>query len=733
MSIVRDGMILGRIGVGQDEWLVSDEGCPSEEQQDTSSIDSSVIDCEEDELIDNLWCDADFDMVDDGYSGQDGVLRGSIRRMRKSRFDRYSACTGIYSSDGMYMMESSRGVAVYPGRNGRAQCIAMPQCKMMNSTVLDGEHVRQTVYVGEALMGLSGTNGCLGASGLKSGGDRWLAAMGFGASGTHVPFDLWCIVGVVFGKALRVWRGVAKMDMSRMPTWMYVEIPEVFETLNPGCQWADLSVNSRTEWMHSIGDAFSKLRGIGMAWDLPDGNGGRNAFWTRSILESTWVRRRVDAADEASCRLEWGDVYEPCGFKVRLRGNMVFDFCWRRGLNSPSVVQIRRYEHDVRKVLGTRGWTRCFHMIWLSWLVQYRNYWKRRNGGYATCELEWSQREMLRAFSGGVFEVRHLSTDEMVRMLTYHTQRYVFEHSERRPAHIDEVFVLRRCVVGWSLPKSLAGESVLVKNDAGMNMSLEDSGVASVPAEVRFAESRMREINEANAEHVVTLDGRRLDTSESVIYREEKVNGSMEIVSDRNGRCYSMRGGVQCLGKAERGNVLIDGGRVREVDYSGLHPNMLYALNGIQFNGDIYDVGRWYLKWGMDREEARRAVKMMMMRMINARSNAIAMYSFKKGWNEEKGLDGKAYIPWMYELRDAILRRHVAIAHEFCSGKGVYLMNIDGKLIREVCHRLARERICALAVHDSVIVGSRYAEKAAGIMRDEYSKMFNGMGIKVKF
>ena len=117
-----------------------------------------------------------------------------------------------------------------------------------------------------------------------------------------------------------------------------------------------------------------------------------------------------------------------------------------------------------------------------------------------------------------------------------------------------------------------------------------------------------------------------------------------------------MKGGVQCLGKVERGNILIDGGRAKEVDYSGLHPNMLYALNGMQYNGDIYDVGKWYLKWNMDKEEARRAVKMMMMRMINARSNAIAMYSFKKGWNEEKGLDGKAYIPWMHELRVRLAR-----------------------------------------------------------------------------
>lgn len=706
------------------------------DDRNDESLDDDVVEMPEveddDREFDNLGCDADFEAVEEGYHGQDGFMRGVIRRMCKGRYDRYSRCTGIYTADGRYQMESARGVVAYLGHNGRAQCLAIPQCKMMNSTVIDGVNVRQKVYVGEVDSMVPGSNGTYGASGMGGrNGVQWLGMRGFHVNGTHTPFDMWCVMGVVFGKALRVWRGIAGLDMKKMPCWMYVEIQEVFEALNPGCRWADLSDASRLEWTHGIVDMFSLLRGTGMAWDLPTGD-GRTAFWTRSILENTWVRRRVDRSGEQSCRKEWGGVYEPCGFKVRLRGNMIFDFCWRRGVNSPSVVQIRKYEHDVRKVLGTRGWTRCFHMIWASWLVQYRNYWKRRNGGYATCELAWSQREMLDAFAGGVFEIRHLSTDEMMQILTYHTQQYVFAHNERRPAHIDMISSSKRCVVEWTLPRTLRGNAVLVKNEAGMNMSLEDSGVATVPPEVRFAESRMQEINAANAEHVVTLDGRKIDTSESVIYRERKVNGVMEIVSDRNGRCYSMKGGIQGLKKWERANVRIDGNRTLEMDYSGLHPNMLYALNGLQFKGDIYDVGRWYLKYGLDKDAARVATKMMMTRSINAGSNAVAMYSFKKAWNEENGLGAKTYIPWMYVLRDAILKKHRAIAHEFCSGKGEYLMNLDGKLIREVLHRLARERICALAIHDSVVVDARYAEKARSIMKEEYSRMFNGISINVK-
>ena len=119
--------------------------------------------------------------------------------------------------------------------------------------------------------------------------------------------------------------------------------------------------------------------------------------------------------------------------------------------------------------------------------------------------------------------------------------------------------------------------------------------------------------------------------------------------------------------------------------------------------------------------------------MINAKNYHHALYSFKKGWNEKNGNQKNFYIPWLWELHDIIVEHHKDIAHEFCTGKGTYLMNLDGKLIREVCWRLTKEKICALGIHDSVIVEACYAEKAAKIMKEEYEKMFNGFTIKVSY
>jgi len=733
MDFVRDRKILDRIGCkGRDEYACYVDGL-SDDDKDAGFAIPEGVDLDEDEF-DNTNCDADFEKVADGYTGTEGFMKGAISRMRKRSGDMYPTCVGIYSADGMYRMESRRGVTAYLGKDGRGRCVAIPQCKMMNSTVLDG-YAKRTVYTGDA-SGVSGAcNGSFGKSGMcGSNAVQWLQSNGFGVSGTHVPFDLWCVMGTVFGKVLKVWRGIAKRDMRRMPSWMYVELQEVFEGLNTGCRWSDLSVASRKEWTRLIWEAFRRMRSIGLAWDLPNkGDNGRTAFWTKAMLESTCVYRRVDKKDEQACAAEWGDEYEPCGFKVNVKGNAVFKFCWQKGGNSPAVVQVREYEHDAKRVLGVKGWSYCFQMIWASWLVQYRNYWVKHGLRYDTCVLEWSQKEMLEGFRDSVFEIRHLSTDEMRRVLEYHTRRYVLEHDDGRPAHIEDVSVVRRCVLSWTMPKTLENEAVLVKDERKRNLTLAESKVEEVPDEVRLAKSRQEEINRENAKSVVTLDGKRISTSQSVICSSSVgSDGVRRITIGINQRGYTHKHGVQSLSKEDRSRLKINAHTSAEVDYSSLHLNIAYALNGKTFSGDGYDIGRWYRQYHLTHEEARSICKMMTLRMFNAKNRTQAIYSFKKTWNEKHGRDKKEYIDWLYDVYDGIMLKHQAIAHEFCRNRGVYFMHLDGILIREVCHRLVREGICALSVHDSVIVEKQYVEKAKSVMVEEYAKMFNGSVIKVK-
>lgn len=732
VDFVRDKALLDRIGCGPHEYASYVDGL-SEDEKDMEFTVPDDVALDEYEF-DNSRCDAEFEKVEDGYKGTDNFMRGAVQKMRKGPNDPYSRCIGIYSADGMYKMESRRGVMAYLGKHGRGRCIAVPQCKMMNSTVLDA-YARWKVYTGDMDEAVNGWSGEFGKSGMYGkSAVKWLDSKGFTVTGTHVPFDLWCIMGTVFGKVLKVWRGIALRDMKRMPTWMYVEVQEVFEALNTGCRWCDLSDTSRKEWTKNIWESFARLKGIGLAWDLPNKeDNGRTAFWTRGMLESTCVYRRVEKKDEKACIAEWGDCYEPCGFKVHVKGNPIFEFCWRNGGNSPAAVQVREYEHDAKRVLGVKGWSYCFQMIWASWLVQYRNYWMRRNRQYDTCVLEWSQKEMLEGFRDSVFDIRHLSTDEMMKIMEYHTQKYVFTNNEDRPAHIDTATVVKRCVVAWTMPSTFENEVVLVKNEKKQSMTLADSGVVDVSDAVKLAMSRQAEINEGNAKHVVTLDGERISTNQSVICSSELgKDGIRRIIEGINQRGYTHEHGVQSLKREDRGRLKINSNTSVEKDYSSLHLNIAYALNGKSFKGDGYDIGRWYRQYNMTHEEARKICKMMTLRMFNAKNRTQAIYSFKKWWNEEHGLKKDEYIPWLYDVYDGIMAKHQAIAHEFCKNRGVYFMYLDGRLIREVCHRLVREGICALSIHDSVIVEKQYGEKAKSIMIEEYEKMFNGCTIKVK-
>lgn len=727
MSIVKDKKILKKLDMKKGYYAVYSD------DETISSIDEPIID-EMDTIddIDNSQCDAQFETVSEGYTGNDNYMKGVIKVLEKDEYDLFPKLKGIYDRTGTYMMESTRGVTAYLGRDGKARCIAIPQCKMCNSTVFD-DIAEHKIYMGYTNnkkqfrvldnINLNDKNDIARLCNLKS-------------YGTHVSFDKWIVIGAIFGKALRVWRSIADLNYKKMPTYMFVSYSEIYEALVPNSKFSDLSDNVKYEWIDKLSILMKSLNKTSMLYDLPNKDKKRTSYISRSILENTWVKRRACTVEEENKYMQrWGEKWIPYGVKVRIRGNFIFDFCWRNKGNSPSVVQLRPYDYDGKKIFGKKGWKRCFNMIYASWLVQYRNFWIKHKKAFSSCELVWSQKQMLKAFEGSIFDIEHLSTEEMCQVLDWYSVKTVALGQIDRPAHIDHYEINKRCELSWELPKDLSDANVILKNENGMNISMKDSGITDISDEVKLADMRMKRINEENKNHIVTLDGNIINTMENVIYRMkyDKVNKKHYIEDNLNGRCYSMKGGVQSLRGVDRLRLKIDGNKVKEVDYSSLHPHMLYALNGLNYKSDnMYDVGRWYLKNHLDKDEAKKAVKMMMLRMINARNTANALHSFKKAWNEEHHMNKKTYIPWLMDLFNAIKKAHSAIAHEFCTGKGTYLMNLDGKLIREVEWRLTREKICVLGVHDSVVVEEIYANKAMSIMKEEYEKMFNGFTITAK-
>lgn len=730
MEYVRDQKILERIGAYQQPNIYAvytkGEVITSEMLEEEDKLLSSFSNDIEEE-IDNSKCNADFENVSDNYEVIENYMYGDIKVYRKE--GDFVNVIGIYDKTGLYKMQSARGTKGYLGYEGKAKCIAFPQCKFMNSTIFDNiaEH---KVYRG--FFDEFNKNKKIGDGKIEKVYDINQNKLGLE---THLSFDVWIVAGAILGKMLKVWRGVAKLDMKKMPLYMTVTYAEIYETIVEGSKWENLSNESKYEWKLNLNRAFNVLN-QSLLYDMPDENKNRSTYFAKHIMETTWIKRRaVGNEDEIRCINEWGSVWEPYGVKVRVRGSLLFDFCWRKKNNSPSLVQVRPYDFNLREIFGCKkSWDKSFAVIYAAWLVQYRNYWIKRGDGFKSCKLVWSRDEMKKAFEGNCFKPNFLTTDEMKKVMDWYSIAGVFNNKIKRPAHISSCEIIKRCEIGWELPASLRDENVLLKNENGCNISLEESGVKYISDEIKLAKSRMNGINDENNKHTVTVDGKKITTNESVIYRVKYDELMKENYIEENvhGRCYSLANGIQSLKRNERKRLKVNGNRVKEVDYSSLHPNMLYALNGIQVNNkDMYDVGNWYVNEGLSEEEARKAVKMMLLRMINAKNSSNAIYSFKKAWNEEHGYYKNSRIEWLYKLFNTINVAHSQIAHEFCTGKGIYLMNLDGKLIREVCWRLTREQICALGIHDSVIVESRYQDKAKQIMKEEYEKMFNGFTIKV--
>ncbi len=202
----------------------------------------------------------------------------------------------------------------------------------------------------------------------------------------------------------------------------------------------------------------------------------------------------------------------------------------------------------------------------------------------------------------------------------------------------------------------------------------------------------------------------------------------------RHGRIYTGKYGHQNLSKIERSTITFDGEPSIELDYSGLHPRMIYHLKGIDFRHDPYRL--WGRKTTAD---LRYIAKMVLNAAINARDRRtalsacnLAMRSKSKagGWKTGKALH-KAI-----QLREALRRtrvsfaeaydkaqeKHRPIADKFGSGAGTELMSLDGKIALDVIYHFAKRSIPCLGVHDSWIVPKHAESKLRETMMNVYER-----------
>jgi hypothetical protein len=192
------------------------------------------------------------------------------------------------------------------------------------------------------------------------------------------------------------------------------------------------------------------------------------------------------------------------------------------------------------------------------------------------------------------------------------------------------------------------------------------------------------------------------------------------------GRFYG--GWWQRLPKEWRNRITIFGLPTHEVDYSGLHIVIMYAIEGIdywkQIGKDPYQIG------GYEKSERMRVLlKQVLLTAINAKTPTAAV----KAVNWEVAKD-KEEFGWVKheklkigDLIDSFAQTHSAIRHRFFKAFGVKLQKIDSTMAEHVINEMTPKKIPVLCIHDSFIVIAAFEEALRACMQEAFQQVTSSL------
>jgi hypothetical protein len=176
----------------------------------------------------------------------------------------------------------------------------------------------------------------------------------------------------------------------------------------------------------------------------------------------------------------------------------------------------------------------------------------------------------------------------------------------------------------------------------------------------------------------------------------------------RGGRMYASGGAWQTMAKADRLKIRIDEEPVVEVDYSTLHPALLYAEVGQYVPADTYVIEGW----------PRNLTKMALNTLINAPNSHSARLAIAHAepMAEVAELGPQKALEAASRLIADIKQRHGPIARFFHSGKGIELQRRDSDMAVKVMLIMRRGGIGVLPIHDSFLVPASKADFLEEVM-----------------
>jgi hypothetical protein len=176
-----------------------------------------------------------------------------------------------------------------------------------------------------------------------------------------------------------------------------------------------------------------------------------------------------------------------------------------------------------------------------------------------------------------------------------------------------------------------------------------------------------------------------------------------------NGRAYGAL--HQNLAKHMRPFIRINDRPTIELDFSALHILMLYHHEGIDYQGDPYVAPGG--------KEMRKIFKAVGLVAINA-ENPKEAYGAIRDELKARGIPLPQIKRPLVSLVEMFRNAHAPIAKHLFSDAGIWLQNLDSRIMNAILMRLMERDILGLPVHDSVIVQREHQEALREIMMREY-------------
>ena len=194
---------------------------------------------------------------------------------------------------------------------------------------------------------------------------------------------------------------------------------------------------------------------------------------------------------------------------------------------------------------------------------------------------------------------------------------------------------------------------------------------------------------------------------------------------ETGGRFYG--GWWENLPKEYRQFIIINGKRTVELDYSSMHPLLVYAQAGLEMPNDAYSgiiSPKKYPKTSYENDQdPTKDLRNMIKRSLNAMLNSTKLMTRPPRKRKPKDYGPSDFGLTWKEVVDAILEFHHPINDFFFSGIGGRLQRIDSEIAELTMLHFAKHNIPVLPIHDSFIMHAAYENELRGVMDKSFAQV----------